>query len=83
MEKETAKRGCFPTVTTTVAQKEFVNETLLPMMQEAGLIASPDFSELVRWAIVRGSIEIGKRDKLPLLEKLKRGRKPKENRIGF
>lgn len=72
---ENEAREYFPKVGTTVEQKYFVNEVLLPKMNEAGLIACPNVSDLLRWAIERGAREVGVKLETPTIEKRKPGRK--------
>lgn len=73
MENET--REYFPKVGTTVEQKYFVNEVLLPKMKDALLIECANVSDLMRWAIERGAKEVGVRIETPIVEKRKPGRK--------
>lgn len=65
----------FPKVGTTVEQKYFVNEILLPKMKDAGLIECANYSDLVRLAIERGAKEVGVRIETPTIQKQKPGRK--------
>ena len=78
MENETEKKKTwFPKVGTTEAQKEFVNDLLLPKMKDAGLIESANVSDLVRWAIESGANTVGVKIDTPTVEKRKPGRKSK------
>jgi hypothetical protein len=78
MENETEKKKTwFPKVGTTEAQKEFVNDLLLPKMKDAGLIESANVSDLVRWAIESGANTVGVKIDTPMVEKKKPGRKSK------
>ena len=78
MENETEKKKTwFPKVWTTEAQKEFVNDLLLPKMKDAGLIESANVSDLVRWAIESGANTVGVKIDTPTVEKKKPGRKIK------
>lgn len=77
MENETEKKAWFPKVGTTDAQKEFVNDLLLPKMKDAGLIESENVSDLVRWAIESGANTVGIKIDTPTVEKKKPGRKSK------
>ena len=72
---ENEAREYFPKVGTTVEQKYFVNEVLLPKMNEAGLIECPNVSDLLRWAIERGARAVGVKLETPTVEKRKPGRK--------
>lgn len=76
MENETEKKKTwFPKVGTTEAQKEFVNDLLLPKMKDAGLIESANVSDLVRWAIESGANTVGVKIDTPTVSKRKAGRK--------
>lgn len=78
MENETEKKKTwFPKVGTTEAQKEFVNDLLLPKMKDAGLIESANVSDFVRWAIESGANTVGVKIDTPTVEKKKPGRKIK------
>ena len=76
MENEN-KKVWFPKVGTTEAQKEFVNELLLPKMKDQGLIESACVSDLVRWAIESGANTVGVKIDTPTVLKGKPGRKNK------
>ena len=76
MENEN-KKVWFPKVGTTEAQKEFVNELLLPKMKEQGLIECEAVSDLVRWAIESGAEATGIKIDTPTVLKGKPGRKNK------
>lgn len=71
------KKIWFPKVGTTIEQKYFVNDLLLPKMKAAGLIDCENVSDLMRWAIERGANEVGVKIDTPLIEKRKPGRKKK------
>jgi len=78
MENETEKKKTwFPKVGTTEAQKEFVNDLLLPKMKDAGLIEFANVSDLVRWAIESGAKSVGLKIETPIVSKRKPGRKGK------
>lgn len=74
---ENEAREYFPKVGTTVEQKYFVNEILLPKMKEAQMIECANVSDLMRWAIERGANEVGVKIGTPMVEKKKAGRKKK------
>lgn len=83
MENGTEKKSWFPKVGTTEAQKEFVNELLLPKMKDAGLIECANVSDFTRWAIEAGAKAVGVKIETPLVEKKKPGRKSSERATGL
>lgn len=75
---ENEAREFFPKVGTTLEQKYFVNEVLLPKMKERGLIECANVSDLTRWAIEAGAEAVGVKIQTPILVKKKVGRKAKQ-----
>jgi len=75
---ENEAKEYFPKVGTTVEQKYFVNEILLPKMKDALLIECANVSDLVRWAIDEGAAKVGVKIETPQVERQKPGRKKKQ-----
>ena len=82
MENGIEKKSWFPKVGTTEAQKEFVNELLLPKMKDAGLIECANVSDFTRWAIEAGAKAVGVKIETPKVEKKTPGRKSSERSSG-
>lgn len=83
MNNGTEKKEWFTRVATTEAQKQFVNDLLLPKMKDAGLIECANVSDFTRWAIEAGAKAVGVKIETPKVKKRTPGRKSSERATGF